>query len=396
MRRKSMKRLSFLLVVLLIISLFPITTYASGGTFTTVTYGSRDYKIYVPSTYDGTTEVPLMVMLHGGAQDPDQFAAGTRMNQLAEEKNFIVIYPRQPQSANSSKCWNWFETAHQHRGTGEPALIVGMINDVKSNYNINDNMVYAAGISAGGAMSVILAATYPDVIHGIGVQSGLEYIAATSMMGAFTAMSSGGPAPNTQGVTAYNEMAKSIAGLMPVIVFHGTSDYTVNITNGHQILSQWAQTNDLADDGTDNNSIDDVADIVENKSVEGGRTYTRYAYEDASGNILMEKYLVDGMGHAWSGGSTAGNYTDAAGPDATGIIWSFLTGETIVTPEDPPTDPGDPTVITVNGTATEHYVAGRLDVNGYLAMGTKYGYIAKFNLYQVEGTNVWTDINPTE
>ncbi|MDF2473666.1 MAG: phbZ [Anaerocolumna sp.] len=394
MKSNSMKKLSLLLVVMLIISLFPITTYASEGTFTKVTYGSRYYKVYVPSTYDGVTEVPLMVMLHGGLQDPDKFAAGTKMNLLAEEKNFIVIYPDQPDTANSSKCWNWFETAHQHRGSGEPALIVGMINEVKLNYNINDDMVYAAGLSAGGAMSVVLAATYPDVIHGIGVGAGLEYIAATSMMGAFTAMSSGGPNPNTQGVLAYNEMAKSIASLMPVIVFQGTSDYTVNIQNGHQIISQWAQTNDLTDDGEDNNSIDDTADVVQNKSVEGGRTYTRYAYEDAAGNILMEKYLVDGMGHAWSGGSSAGNYTDGTGPDATSIIWSFLTGEIIEEPEDPedPGDPGDPTVIVAYGTATEHYVAGRLDVSGYLAMGTKYGYIAKFNLYQLEGTNVWTDI----
>lgn len=394
MRSKNFKRLSLLLTVMLISSVFHITTYAGQGTFTKVIYGDRFYKIYVPSTYDGETEVPLMVMLHGGDQDPDKFATGTKMNEIAELKNFIVLYPDQPAKANQNKFWNWFEAAHQRRGSGEPAIIAGMIGEVKNNYNIDDNKVYAAGLSAGGAMSVILGATYPDIIKGVGVASGLEYKAATSMSGAFTAMSMGGPDPNTQGILAYNEMAKHTTSPMPTIVFHGNSDYVVQKVNGNQVLSQWAQTNDMLDDGQDNNSIIDTPNTTESKTVEGGRSYTVYSYKDAQGNVLMQKYLVDGMGHAWSGGSSLGNYTDSKGPDASKIIWGFLSGDPI--DEGEPEGPENPDVEVAYGTATEHYVAGRLDTSGYLEMGTKYGYIAKFYLYRLTGTNKWTDVKPNE
>lgn len=398
MRNKNFKRLSLLLAVMLFSSIFRTTTYAGQGTFTKVTYGSRYYKIYVPSTYDGETEVPLMVMLHGGSQDPDQFAVGTRMNEIAETENFIVLYPDQPATANQNKFWNWFEPAHQHRGSGEPAIIAGMIGEIKNTYNINDNMVYAAGLSAGGAMSVILGVTYPDIIKGVGIVSGLEYKAATNMTGAFMAMSMGGPDPNTQGTLAFNEMSGYATKLMPTIVFHGNSDYVVQKINGNQILSQWAQVNDLLDDGRDNNSINDTPNTTESKTVTGGRSYTVYSYEDGKGNLLMQKYLVDGMGHAWSGGSSLGSYTDSTGPDASRIIWGFLSGNSIDDgeTENPggPGEPENPEVEVAYGTATEHYVAGRLDTSGYLQMGAKYGYIVRFNLYRLVGTNVWTDVNP--
>lgn len=404
MRSTNFKRLSLLLVVMLFHSVFQITTYAGQGTFTKVTYGDRYYKIYVPSTYDGNTEVPLMVMLHGGDQDPDKFATGTRMNEIAELKNFIVLYPDQPVTANQNKFWNWFEIAHQHRGSGEPAIIAGMIGEVKNTYNIDDSKVYVAGLSAGGAMSAILGATYPDIIKGVGVASGLEYKAATSMSGAFMAMSMGGPNPNTQGTLAYNEMANHSTGIMPTIIFHGNSDYVVQKVNGNQALSQWAQTNDMLDDGQDNNSIDDTPEATEPKTIEGGRSYTIYSYKDTSGTVLMQKYLVDGMGHAWSGGSSLGNYTDSKGPDASKIIWGFLSGDPVEDnsepeePEEPgePGEPSDPEVEVVYGTATEHYVARRLDTSGYLEMGAKYGYITRFYLYKLVGSDKWTDVNPLE
>ena len=128
------------------------------------------------------------------------------MNTLADEKNFLVLYPEQTSSGNSNKCWNWFETAHQSRGSGEPFIIAGMVTTVKNNYSIQDERVYVAGLSAGAAMSVIMGATYPDFFSGIGVGAGLEYKAATSMSGAFTAMSSGGPNPTQQGIAAYGAM----------------------------------------------------------------------------------------------------------------------------------------------------------------------------------------------
>lgn len=306
----------------------------AASSFTSVTYNGRMYKLYIPSGYVAGSNVPLMVMLHGCDQTPDSFATGTRMNNLAETENFIVIYPEQPSSANSSKCFNWFETAHQSRGSGEPALIAGMVNDVKSKYSIDSSKVYVAGLSAGAAMSVILGATYPDVFQAIGVGAGLEYKAATSMTGAFTAMSSGGPNPNTQGQVAYNAMG-SYKRVVPTIVFHGTSDTTVKPINGDQVLTQWAETNDRADDGVSNNSIDDIADLTENVPANGSKkAYTRYVYNDSTGKPLMEKYIITGMTHAWSGGVSPGNYVDPNGPDATTITWNFFksTGKDTVAP----------------------------------------------------------------
>lgn len=344
------------LLLVLVVALFSVVVCgeAWAGSFTSETYNGRTYKIYVPTGYESGSKTPLVVMLHGCTQDPDQFAAGTRMNRVAEREGFIVIYPRQDAAYNSSKCWNWFEPAHQSRGRGEPALISGMVNDVKRGYAIDEDRVYAAGLSAGGAMTVILGATYPDVFAAINVGAGLEYKAATSQIGAFTALSSGGPDPERQGNAAYSAMG-SRAREVPTVVFHGTSDYTVYPVNGEQVISQWAQTNDRASDGVDNNNVGDTAEKTVNGTVPGGRSYTRYVYENSStGTAAMEQYLVDGMGHAWSGGSTAGSYTDPKGPDASEIGWRFFEnhpkGGSGDSPGDTPGDGEDTTAPTTAAT----------------------------------------------
>ncbi|GAB1768538.1 MULTISPECIES: extracellular catalytic domain type 1 short-chain-length polyhydroxyalkanoate depolymerase [Priestia] len=318
-----MKRLFIAgMIFMLFLSLGAVSSSAAGS-FTSKTYNGRTYKLYVPSSYQGGAALPLVVMLHGCTQDPDQFAAGTQMNALAETEKFFVLYPEQPSSANSNKCWNWFDTAHQSRGSGEPALIAGMVNQIKSSYSIDADQVFVGGLSAGAAMSVIMGATYPDIFAAISVGAGLEYKAATSVTGAYTAMSSGGPNPIQQGDLAYSAMGEH-KRVVPVILFHGTADYTVAPINAHQILSQWAQTNDRASDGLDNNNIDDTADQTLPGTVSGGRSYTQYIYKDTAGKTVMEKYMIEGMGHAWSGGSTSGSYTDPKGPNATKLSWNFF------------------------------------------------------------------------
>ncbi|MEK4751334.1 PHB depolymerase family esterase [Priestia sp. FSL R5-0597] len=318
-----MKRLFIAgMIFMLFLSLGAVSSSAAGS-FTSKTYNGRTYKLYVPSSYQGGAALPLVVMLHGCTQDPDQFAAGTQMNALAETEKFFVLYPEQPSSANSNKCWNWFDTAHQSRGSGEPALIAGMVNQIKSSYSIDADQVFVGGLSAGAAMSVIMGATYPDIFAAISVGAGLEYKAATSVTGAYTAMSSGGPNPIQQGDLAYSAMGEH-KRVVPVILFHGTADYTVAPINAHQILSQWAQINDRASDGLDNNNIDDTADQTLPGTVSGGRSYTQYIYKDTAGKTVMEKYMIEGMGHAWSGGSTSGSYTDPKGPNATKLSWNFF------------------------------------------------------------------------
>lgn len=174
-------------------------------------------------------------------------------------------------------------------------------------------------------MTVVMGTAYPDLYSGIGVAAGLEYKAASSLSGAYSAMYSGGPDPDTQGQLAYNAMG-SRARTIPVMVFQGSSDTTINPVNGHQVLSQWAKTNDLADDGSANGSIDDTADEIYSGTASGenGKDYTRYVYHDAGGNIIMEKYIISGMDFGWSGGSSDGLNTDPAGPDMSEILCEFF------------------------------------------------------------------------
>lgn len=394
------RALILFLVVALIGAFIPVLR-AQAGTFISKTYNSRTYKVYIPNGYAQGTAVPMVVMLHGCTQDPDQFAAGTEMNAYADQYKFIVVYPDQPSSAHSNKCWRWFDPAHQARGSGEPAHIVGIVNQVKTDYTIDSNRVYLAGMSAGAAMTANMGALYPDVFASIGVHSGLEFKAATSESTAWSVMSSGGPDPVTQGNAAYTAMGSN-KRTVPTIVFHGTSDYTVQVVNGNQTLSQWAQTNDRASDGADNNNIDDTPEQTVNGQVSGGRAYTQYIYKDQTGAVILEKYLVTSMGHAWSGGSTAGSYTDPQGPEASLLMWQFFAAHPkngapapTPTPIPPTATLGGPTATPIPPTATptqgsggsmtfgsvaaEDGFAGALLADGYSTTVHKIGDKGMFN-----------------
>ncbi|ACO47602.2 PHB depolymerase family esterase [Deinococcus deserti] len=279
---------------------------------------TRNYQLYVPATNNNRPR-PLVVMLHGCTQSPQSFAAGTRMNTLADQEGFLVVYPEQSASANASRCWNWFEPAHQARNTGEPAVIKAMVDKVRSQVAVDSKQVYVAGLSAGGAMSVIMGATYPDVFAAIGVSAGLEYQAATDLTGALAAMRLGGPDPDAQGKMAYSA-SEGIRRRVAAIVFHGSNDLTVAPVNGTQVAAQWVQTNDLADDGIENDSVSEDQKVTSAGSVPGGRSYTVETYAQG----LVEHWNIAGMSHAWSGGSREGSYTDPTGPDASAVMWRFF------------------------------------------------------------------------
>ncbi|MPY67342.1 PHB depolymerase family esterase [Deinococcus sp. SDU3-2] len=292
------------------------------GTYTNA-YGSRFYRLWVPAGYNGSAARPLMVMLHGCTQDGYDFAAGTRMNVQADARNFLVLYPEQGSAYNGADCWNWFYDVNQRRGSGEPSLIAGMIARVKASYRVDAARVGVAGISAGGAMSSLLACTYPDHVRRVAVVAGLQYRAATTATGSVDAMRNGSLYdPNARGSACAADMG-SLRRPMPTLVFHGTADSTVNPLNGTQTLAQFAQTNDLATDGVDNGNVDSVADAT--ATATACRSYTRSDYRDSTnGSVLLRRYVVQGLGHAWPGGSTAGSYSDPCGPDATALIVDFF------------------------------------------------------------------------
>lgn len=295
---------------------------ASAGTGTTFTgtysnaYGSRAYRGYVPSSYTAGTAIPLVVVLHGCTQTAADAEAGTRFSAVAESRGFAVVYPEQSTSANLSRCWNWFQTINQVRGQYEPSLIAGITAWVKSHYTIDAKRVYITGLSAGAGMSVIMGATYPDVYAAIGSNAGCEY-------GGYPCGTAGGPDPVKQGQAAYNASGAFHAPV-PAIVFQGDVDNTVPKINAEQTIQQWISTNDYADDGAHNGSVPTTRLSTASGSVAGGYTYDIDYYRNAAGANLEQRYLIHGMGHAYSGGSTAGSYTDPKGPDATNLTYDFF------------------------------------------------------------------------
>lgn len=287
--------------------------------------GSRPYFVYTPANYQVGTAVPLVVMLHGCTQTAPDFAAGTQMNQVADQHNFIVVYPQQISSANSYGCWNWYLPANQSRESGEPAIIAGIVQEVEqatTQWTIDTQRVYVAGISAGAALSVILGVTYPDIFAAIGVHAGFEYQAATSYNSLLSASRRGGPDPLQQGQFAYKTMG-TLARVVPTIVFQGTSDYIVRKINGDQVIQQWMQTNTLASNGTYTADFNNPTS-TENGQVPNGRSYTVYQWNDSNGNEVQEYWQVTNLGHAWSGGSYDGSYSDPLGPNASQAMYTFF------------------------------------------------------------------------
>ena len=291
------------------------------GTFTAGRFtnhaGTRDYKLYIPSGYHGQA-LPLVVMLHGCTQNPDDFAAGTTMNRLAEEQLCCVLYPAQPMTANSSKCWNWFKAEDQQREGGEPAIIAGMTRQVIDTHGLDASRVYVAGLSAGGAMATTLAMTHPDLFAAVGVHSGLPHGVARSLPDALGAMQ-GGTSPLSGAGAA---RAGGWASKVPAIVFHGDRDTTVHPSNADRVAAQYAaarRKNDKASKHEGNHKV-----TVEQGQVANGHAYTRTTHLDANGEPRLEQWRIQGAGHAWSGGSAQGSYTDPKGPDATREMLRFF------------------------------------------------------------------------
>jgi poly(hydroxyalkanoate) depolymerase family esterase len=271
--------------------------------------GSRAYRLFIPSRYQGQP-LPLVVMLHGCTQSPDDFAAGTRMNFIAEEQTCFVVYPAQRSEANQAKCWNWFRTADQQRGRGEPSLIAGITRQIMRDYSVDPKRVYVGGLSAGAAAAAIMGATYQDLYAAIGVHSGLACGTASDLSSAFVAMRQGGLAASSGSDNL------SDGPTVPTIVFHGDRDVTVHPSNGDHILEQSMRTTR-------------TQKKVHRGRVPGGRAYTRTIHTDASGRGIFEHWNIHGAGHAWSGGSPAGSYTDPRGPDATREMLRFFLGHSL-------------------------------------------------------------------
>lgn len=284
--------------------------------------GSRPYRLHVPA--GSTGPLPLVLLLHGCTQDAAAIATGTRMNALADTEGFAVAYPEQSAAANRNGCWNWFLPEHQNRGTGEPAILAGIARDLLAGaggMGVDPRRVFVAGMSAGAGMAGVLAATYPDLIAAVGLHSGLAYQAADSVTSAFAVMRRGAADPAASGRAAFAGMGR-YARVVPAVIVHGGADRTVAPINGEQAARQWLETNRLAGRGSFAPDPDRPSRQYAGR-VSGGYGYQVRGWDDGS-RPVVEYWQVEGLGHAWSGGSSAGSFTDPSGPDATAAMWRFF------------------------------------------------------------------------
>ena len=311
----------------------PASAGSKGSSFERYSYtneaGTREYMVYVPSKLK--KDAPVVVYLHGCTQTAPDAALGTELNLFAEEQGFLVVYPEQDPAANGTRCWNWFLPEHQTRAAGEPSILAGITQTVVESYEADPARVFVSGASAGGAMSSIMGATYPDLFAAIAI------LAAPAYQG------------DVSGNLAYAAMGDH-ARVVPTIVFQGTADALVNYPVGRTASDQWIGTNDLADDGSANGSIGRVP-VIENRGFDqtpqpgtgndclappnsfpclGGPAglqeypHTIESYNAADGSTVVQLWSIHGLGHAYPGGDVNGSFTDPIGPDATAETLGFF------------------------------------------------------------------------
>ena len=340
------RRVGLLLVVLLAALVVPASAKEKPapagerqhGTFSAPGLPTRAYALYVPASVAAkpNKDVPLLVYLHGCNQDADDAAVGSRLEQLADDAGLLVLFPQQTKAVNSSypfadgngsQCWNWYHPDHQSRGSGEPASIAGMTQDVMRRFSVDSDRVWVAGISAGGAMTSVLAATYPDL-----------YAAAAPIAGcAFRTCS------DVDGTAAFAAMGPQ-ARVVPTLIVQSDTDVVDNVAmGGISALRQSLSTNDLADDGQDNGSVPDTPTKTTQHDAEPGTPPGDPCVGEkrlpcAGGVLGLESYpytvfefgpsvtalVIHGANHAYTGGDPQGSFVDPVGPSMAHAMYDFF------------------------------------------------------------------------
>ncbi|MBL0173004.1 MAG: PHB depolymerase family esterase [Gemmatimonadaceae bacterium] len=281
--------------------------------------GGRAWRLYVPSSYVRSKPPMLMVLLHGCTQTAADIARGSQMDQVAEELGFLVLYPEQPVEANPRTCWNWFDAAHQARDAGEPAILAGLVADVLTQFPADPTRVHIVGISAGAAMAGLVAVAYPERFATLTSLSGVPWQAARNVGAALSVMQRGaGDAVPSADAVLLGMGAHSRA--LPVLVIHGGADAVVAFRNADETATQWVGVHDRL---RANAGAPPLQATPEQVTQDNAYTVRRVDWRDASGAAVVTRVRIDELGHAWAGGSTAGTFTDAKGPDVSRMVATF-------------------------------------------------------------------------
>jgi poly(hydroxyalkanoate) depolymerase family esterase len=291
-------------------------------------YGKLDYLVYAPAAVSDNTELPLVMVLHGCTQDPTMLESGAGMTEVADANNFLLVYPQQNAAASPHRCWNWYSPRNQARDSGEPSLLMGIVEEVRQNYSVDASRIYVTGLSSGGAMTSILASCYPDVFAAAAVHSGMGYKSANSVFQALIAPFNGNQMPPDAAGQAAHACSGNSNRPIPVMVYHGTADTVVFHVNAGDTLEQFAQMNDFADDGQDNNSVQAIPTNTLTQEPPDAHPYTieDFAY---NGQLLFQVYSIGDMGHMWGGGTGRFPVSDPQAPNASQIFWDFMSAYTL-------------------------------------------------------------------
>lgn len=261
--------------------------------------GNLNMYAYLPA--QPVAQAPLVVAMHGCTQNAASYDNETGWTELADRHGFYLVLPEQQTSNNSSRCFNWFEPGDVQRGQGEARSIKSMVDEMLATYDIDPNRVYVTGLSAGGFMTSVMLATYPDVFAGGAVVAGGPYRCGLGFIDAYGCMSGNRGRTPAQWASVVNN-ASSHQGPWPVVsIWQGTSDYTVDASNMTELVEQWTAVH-----GTD-------ATADSSETVKG---YPHRTYE-ANGQTVVETYEITGMGH--------GTPVDPGGaPDQCGQAGAFI------------------------------------------------------------------------
>ena len=286
------------------------------GTFTDGDFAfngkTHHYKLFVPGAAASSPRA-MVVLLHGCTQDPDDFALGTDMNDIAGAAGWVVLYPAQSARANHTKCWNWFKSGVEP-GAGEPMWIAALTQRIQYEQHIDSDRTFIAGLSAGAAMAVLTAELHPELFKGVGVHSGLAAHVAANVMEALSVMKHG---PRARQKRFYSTGSTASNPIIPVIVFHGDADKTVDLENADQVIDVAIARAKQAEPGL-------VVNESENKGAANGTSFTQVIYTGTANRPIAEYWRLHGAGHAWSGGNDRGSHTSASGPSASAEFLRFF------------------------------------------------------------------------